>query len=260
MHGDFRLGNLLIGPDGLRAVLDWELVHLGDPVEDLGWLCTKVWRFGSPQPAGGFGSRSELLDGYESVAGWRPTDEDLAWWEMLGTVKWGLMTRVMTGRHLSGERESVELAAIGRRTCEQEFDVLIGLGLDAPGGMVDVLTTEAESADDLYGRPNVADRARGIRHFLTETVLPEGGALGFNARVAANVVDMIRREAILGPDARAGHTERLRTLGLADDRALSTAILDGSLDDRWSEVTQEVRLSVRDRLAVANPGWASNPS
>jgi len=41
VHGDFRNGNLIVGPDGLRAVLDWELAHVGDPMEDLGWLCVK---------------------------------------------------------------------------------------------------------------------------------------------------------------------------------------------------------------------------
>ena len=47
VHGDFRNGNFIVGPDGMRAVLDWELAHLGDPIEDLGWLCVKSWRFGN---------------------------------------------------------------------------------------------------------------------------------------------------------------------------------------------------------------------
>src|SRR5262249_22489588 len=46
VHGDFRFGNLIMGQDGVRAVLDWELAHVGDPREDLGWLCARVWRFG----------------------------------------------------------------------------------------------------------------------------------------------------------------------------------------------------------------------
>src|SRR5213078_299964 len=97
---------LMIGPDGLRAVLDWELVHRGDPMADLGWLCAKVWRFGSPDPAGGMGSRAELLDGYAAAAGVRPSEDRLHWWELYSTVRWGLMCAVMADRHLSGTEPS----------------------------------------------------------------------------------------------------------------------------------------------------------
>ena len=68
MHGDFRHGNLIIGPDGVRAVLDWELAHTGDPMEDLGWICVNSWRFGEiDKPVGGFGTREELFAGYEAA-------------------------------------------------------------------------------------------------------------------------------------------------------------------------------------------------
>ena len=56
VHGDFRCGNLLVGPDGLRGVLDWELAHAGDPAEDIGWLCAPAWRFGGAGEVGGFGA------------------------------------------------------------------------------------------------------------------------------------------------------------------------------------------------------------
>ncbi len=56
VHGDYRNGNFIVGPEGIRAVLDWELAHLGDCIEDLGWLCVKSWRFGVPDKlVGGFG-------------------------------------------------------------------------------------------------------------------------------------------------------------------------------------------------------------
>jgi len=68
VHGDFRHGNLIIGPEGLRAVLDWELAHTGDPMEDLGWICVNSWRFGEiDKPVGGFGSREQLFAGYEAA-------------------------------------------------------------------------------------------------------------------------------------------------------------------------------------------------
>ena len=124
VHGDFRLGNLIVGPDGLRAAIDWELAHVGDPAEDLGWLCVRAWRFGGPRPVAGLGSYAELLDGY-AIAGGEPVDpETLRWWEALGTLKWGIMCIMQAATHLTGAARSHELAAIGRRVCENEHDLL----------------------------------------------------------------------------------------------------------------------------------------
>ena len=259
VHGDFRMGNLIIGPSGLRAVLDWELVHIGDPVEDLGWLCAKAWRFGSPRPAGGVGSREQLLDGYEFVAGWRPSATQLHWWEVYATVRWGLMTGAMTARHLSGAEQSVELAAIGRRAAEQEFDVLLALGLAVP-------SPEAPPSDPppdpvLYGRPTAVELLDAVAGFLASDVQPQTtDRTSFLVRVAGNIVATVRRELVLGPAATARHGARLDALGCADDDALSTAITSGSLDDRWDDVVDAVRESVRDKLLVANPRHLSAPA
>jgi aminoglycoside phosphotransferase (APT) family kinase protein len=125
VHGDFRNGNLIVGPDGIRAVLDWELAHRGDPMEDLGWLCVKAWRFGSARPVGGFGSYEELLGAYERVSG-QPVDRAaMRWWQIFGTLRWGVMCMTMARRHTEGATRSVELAAIGRRVAEQEHDLLL---------------------------------------------------------------------------------------------------------------------------------------
>jgi aminoglycoside phosphotransferase (APT) family kinase protein len=124
VHGDFRNGNLVIGPDGVRAVLDWELVHLGDPMEDLGWLCTRAWRFGGAGPVGGFGEYADLVTAYEAAGGVAVDRDALRWWELLGTVKWGVICVVQANRHLVGGQRSVELAAVGRRLAEQEYDCL----------------------------------------------------------------------------------------------------------------------------------------
>ncbi|MFN8052710.1 MAG: phosphotransferase family protein [Acidimicrobiales bacterium] len=132
VHGDFRTGNLLVRPDadarpGLAAVLDWELAHLGAPAEDLGWFCARAWRFGSPLPAGGVGSVDDLLAGYHSVAhagAAAITVEEVRWWELLATLRWGVICVMQAQAHLGGVTRSVELATIGRRTCEAEFDAL----------------------------------------------------------------------------------------------------------------------------------------
>ena len=132
VHGDMRNGNIIVGPEGLRAVLDWEVVHVGDPMEDLGWLCVPSWRFGAiDKPAGGFGSREELWAGYEQVSG-RPVDRARArWWEVMGTLRWGLSCAMM-GREFQAGEPSVEKAAIGRRASETEIDLLAMLA--PPGG------------------------------------------------------------------------------------------------------------------------------
>jgi aminoglycoside phosphotransferase (APT) family kinase protein len=124
VHGDFRNGNLIVGSDGIRAVLDWELAHLGDPIEDLGWLCVRAWRFGSSLPVGGFGSYEQLVTAYEEAGGGPVDPEALRWWEIFGVVKWGVICVMQAQRHLTGGERSIELATIGRRACENEWDLL----------------------------------------------------------------------------------------------------------------------------------------
>ena len=124
VHGDFRHGNLIIGPDGVRAVLDWELAHIGDPMEDLGWICVNSWRFGEiDKPVGGFGSREELFAGYEA-AGRRVDPERVKFWEVMGTLRWGVMCCGMMQRFRIGPDHSMERAMIGRRSSETEIDLL----------------------------------------------------------------------------------------------------------------------------------------
>jgi aminoglycoside phosphotransferase (APT) family kinase protein len=124
VHGDFRLGNLLVAPDGLVAVLDWELAHLGDPAEDLGWLCARPWRFGGPGEAAGLGSRDELLSAYASAGGSGVDPERLHFWEVLASLKWGVICQMQAARH-TPEHPSLEHAAIGRRVTESELDLLV---------------------------------------------------------------------------------------------------------------------------------------
>ena len=124
VHGDFRSGNFIVGPTGLRAILDWELAHLGHPMEDIGWLCTNTWRFGEWRlPVGGFGARAAFYEAYVAAGG--TLDRDLARvFELWGSLRWGVMCLQLANGHLSGAQPSVELAAIGRRVSETEIDIL----------------------------------------------------------------------------------------------------------------------------------------
>lgn len=125
VHGDFRHGNLMIGADGVRAVLDWELAHLGDPMEDLGWICVNSWRFGViDKPVGGFGSYGELFAGYEAASGIKVDANSVKFWEVMGTLRWGVMCVGMMHRFRLGPDHSMERAMIGRRSSETEIDLL----------------------------------------------------------------------------------------------------------------------------------------
>ncbi|MFP5256049.1 MAG: phosphotransferase family protein [Acidimicrobiia bacterium] len=253
VHGDFRLGNLFVDHDGLAGVLDWELAHLGDPVEDLGWYCVRAWRFGSSLPAGGMGTREELLDAYRAAGGDAVDPEALRWWELLGTVKWGLICILQAQVHLSGASRSVELATIGRRVCENEWDAL---GL-LPGGPLPAPPAPVPVAEaDLYGRPTARQLVEAVREWVDGDVRSATeGRVAFHARVAANALAMVERQLALGPAHEAAHRTALERLGHPDEASLATAIREGREDHRLQEVREVVAGCVRAKLEVANPGW-----
>ncbi len=202
VHGDFRLGNLIVGPEGLRAVLDWELTHAGNPAEDLGWLCVKAWRFGAAGAVAGMASREELLAAYRQAGGADIGMDELRWWETLGTLRWGVICLSQAAAHLSGAYRSVELAAIGRRVCEQEWDLLLLLQPEAAAAAAagrPLLSGKATADRAPHGRPTASELLEAVREFLTDQVRPAtSGQLAFHARVAANVLAIVARELELG--------------------------------------------------------------
>ena len=126
VHGDFRNGNGIVDPErGLRAIIDWELSHWGDPLEDLGWFCIRAWRFGERSPVGGFGDYDQIIEGYESVSGRNVDRQMFQWWQIMGTVRWAIICRLQGATHWQGHRRSLELAATGRRTAEAEYDLML---------------------------------------------------------------------------------------------------------------------------------------
>ena len=146
VHGDFRNGNLIIDADaGIVAVLDWELAHIGDPMRDLGWVCTRSWRYGRTDlEVGGFGTVDDLLDGYESVSGGTIDREDLRYWEVFGSFWWAVACLRLADTHRSGADSSVERPAIGRRSSEAQID-LVALLIPGP---VQLAEPVDDSADD----------------------------------------------------------------------------------------------------------------
>jgi aminoglycoside phosphotransferase (APT) family kinase protein len=124
VHGDYRIGNVLFDTNGVCAILDWELAHRGDPMEDLGWMCVKAWRFGSPLPVGGIGERRDLFAAYEEAGGGAVDAEVVHFWELFGNMKWAVICIAQARTFLDGGVPSLELASLGRRTAEVEHELL----------------------------------------------------------------------------------------------------------------------------------------
>jgi aminoglycoside phosphotransferase (APT) family kinase protein len=259
VHGDFRTGNLMIGADGLHGVLDWELAHRGDPRQDLGWLCTKAWRFGSASPVGGFGARADLMAGYAAGGGTPPDEETQRWWELYGTVRWALLCRRQAERYLAEDEPSIELAVLGRRVCEQEYDILLALGHATPMTVIDPLENLPDHAATPHDRPSGPELLRAVRAFLTTEAGGADPRLRFHARVAANALRIAEREAMLATAHAHRHRVRLAALGCEDDAEFCAKIRDGSLDRRMAEVIEAIRAATVDKLTVANPGHLALP-
>ncbi len=125
VHGDFRFGNFIISEENLESIIDWELAHIGNPMEDLGWLCVRSWRFGNVEKrVGGLGDIKDLIAGYESISDIKIDESQLDIWQLYGSLRWGVICMMQTFAHLSGMVNSVEKAAIGRRVSETEFDLM----------------------------------------------------------------------------------------------------------------------------------------
>lgn len=132
-HGDFRSGNGIVGSDGLRAVIDWELAHAGDPLEDVAWCCLRAWRFGHWLPVGGFGTYREFITAYEHTSGRHVDPDAFHWWQTAGTLRWAALCALQTVTARTTTRDSIEFTAVGRRICEAEFDLLLLLPTTSSG-------------------------------------------------------------------------------------------------------------------------------
>ena len=219
------MGNVIVGPSGLEAVIDWELVHRGDPLEDLAWLCLKAWRFGEPLEVGGLGTVDELVAAYEAAGG-RPVDRAaLHWWLVAKTLTWGIGCMLQADFHLTGRVRSVELATVGRRVAEQEWDLIELLAPEACRAAM-AAPSPALRPDDptRYGRPTARELIDAVREFLTDEVMAsDDRRLAYQARVAGNALAIVVRELAQEPVDHEG--------------------------DDWPTLA----LAVRDRLIVANP-------
>ena len=256
VHGDFRMGNLIVDDAGLAAVLDWELTHIGEVYEDLAWFCIRAWRFGAPETlgAGGLGSVEAFLRAYEQEATSVVDRDAFRWWQTMATLRWGVICRNQAERHLSGATRSVELIAIGRRVSETEWD-LLDLLSGAEGREQRLRDArKAPTGNPLSRRPTAAELVAAVADFLDNDVRAAStGQVDFHARVAANVLRIVERELLDETDGAV--LGALQGLGFTDEASLARAIRAGELDDRGGDVMACLRILVYQKLSIDHPGY-----
>jgi aminoglycoside phosphotransferase (APT) family kinase protein len=258
VHNDFRNGNIMVSAAGVVAVLDWETAFIGDPMRDLGWICTNSWRFGrSDLPVGGFGEYRDLFEGYESVSGVRVDPDRVKWWEVFGSFWWAVGCLGMAQVYRTGPDRTVERPAIGRRSSECQVDCV---NLIIPGSVELIAPQTISSSLDM---PRSDELLVSVRDFLHQDVMQAtSGRLNFLARVAGNSLDILLRELELGPEHRRREYERLRALlGRDDDLEalrwrLVEALRDGTMPLDALGLAEHLRATVVNQVAIDQPKYS----
>jgi aminoglycoside phosphotransferase (APT) family kinase protein len=197
IHGDFRMGNLMVGPDGLAAVLDWELAHLGDAHEDLAYGCMTVWRFGHiDKPAFGCADLATYFAAYEAAGGRTVDPARFRFWLVYRTLWWALGCMQMADIWRTGIDKSLERAVIGRRTSENEIDLLLLLEEDAPETQRLPLTLDPPAPPRRQGETSTVELLEAITDWIKTDIKPKAeGHDRFKVAVALNALGMLTREA-----------------------------------------------------------------
>jgi aminoglycoside phosphotransferase (APT) family kinase protein len=260
VHGDFRNGNLMVTPDdGVIAVLDWEGAHLGDPIRDLGWLCTNSWRFGvTEKVVGGFGELDDLLAGYASVTG-KPVDPArVKFWIAYGSFNWAIGCLTMAEHYRTGPDATVERPAIGRRSSECQVDCA-NLLIPEPVTLPQV----PQGAPDSDDMPRIDELLGSVRDFLRDDVMTATtGRTSFMARVASNSLDTVLRELAQGPVYRAEEQRRLQALLQREGdltrlkRALCARLRTGSIALDDPRLIDYLRYATLTQALIDQPGYS----
>jgi aminoglycoside phosphotransferase (APT) family kinase protein len=258
VHNDFRNGNLLIDRNGVVAVLDWEVAHIGDPMRDLGWICTNSWRFGSDLPVGGFGSYEDLFAGYKSVSGIDIDRGRVKFWEVFGSFWWAIGCLSMAEHYRTGPDNTVERPAIGRRTSECQVDC-VNLLIPGPVDLVDAAVDGGQT--DSGEMPRIEELLISVRDFLRGDVMDATTArTNFMARVAGNSLDIVLRDQALGPEHRRLELERLTALlgsgNLNDLRwRLTNGLRAGEIALDQPGLAEHLRQTVVNQIAIDQPKY-----
>ncbi|WP_168454371.1 phosphotransferase family protein [Sphingopyxis microcysteis] len=246
VHGDYRMGNVMVDADGLAVVLDWELAHRGDAHEDLAFGCMTVWRFGRiDQAAFGVGSLDDYFAAYEAAGGARVDRNRFHFWLVYRTLWWALGCLQMGQAWRSGADPTVERVVVGRRTAEQELDLLLLLETEAPAAeRTRALPPAPPPAAAPTGEPANREMVQAVRDWLAEEIKPAAeGHAKFQVAVAMNALGIVMRDLDAGVRA--------------EDRALADRLLGGAVTLAEPGLLARLRRAVLDKCAVDSPKYAA---
>ncbi len=245
VHGDFRMGNVMVDANGLAAVLDWELAHWGDGHEDLAYGCMAVWRFGHfDQPAFGVGDLESYFAAYEAAGGMPVDRTRFRFWLVYRTLWWALGCMQMAEIWRIGADRTLERAVIGRRTSENEVDLLLLLEEDAPEAERQPVAAPLSNPARRAGEPSTVEMLEAIRLWVDGSVKAQAsGRDKFMAAVAMNALGMLIREAENPVEVH--------------DATLSAALLAGEQSLATPGLLQRLRATMLAKLANDSPKYAS---
>ena len=267
LHGDFRMGNIMVDARGLAAVLDWELAHLGDRHQDLAFGCINSWRFGYiDRPAFGIGQVDAFFAAYARESGHNVDAGRFRWWLVYATLWWGVCCLQMTDIWRSGADSGLERAVIGRRASETEVDLLMLLEEDAPIAeqnrqaehrspmAADVLESiskpqsaseiQAKSEARCMGETSAAELLNAVASWIETDIKPHAqGRDRFMSAVALNALRIVKREAEAGASIH--------------DKLLSEELLSGRKSLATPNLLAQLKAQSLQKLAADQPKYSA---
>lgn len=251
LHGDYRMGNIIVGENGLAAILDWELCHLGDPAQDLAYICAPSWRFGRyDNIVGGIDDIGNFLRAYEAAGGEHIDTDRFNFWLIYATLWWGMVCLSMAESWRSGADKSLEKIVIGTRISEVELDLLLMLERDCPPSQAVMHWELPEEKTAHHGATKPWELIDAIEAWDNDYIIPNAAGHDlFQARVARNAMSILKRDAAWGDKFTANQAERLAGRTKGD---ILAALRDGD-----TQIINELRITALEKISIDQPKYAA---